>query len=805
MFGFSRGTALIAGFCLSLPVAAYAESAPANSDAGVGQIETIVVTAERRAENIQNVPLALSVVSDQQLRASNFSGLTDMQFLVPSLQYNAYTGGGFQIRGVGTQSVNLSTEQDVGIVIDDVVQGIPETNFAAPSYQALTDIDRIEVLKGPQGTLFGKNSSVGVIQIITKKPELNVYDADASISIATRGEYKGQANVNIPIGDDAALRVSGFYNHHDGYIHNEFTGKDISGYDQYGVRAKLLWEPTTDLSIYLIGEASHTGDTGNGALTLRSCGSGFAGFSACDTDAPYGIVASPYNNKVALEGDTDADTDTASGSLHIDYQLGQDTLTAVTSMIYKKETEGVDVDSTPRPILSVDQTGVTSHQFTQEIRLSSPSDQHVEYTVGAFYYHVSSLERNVLAGTFNFLPDDSPILLSNGFASAVTGGQTIIASDTTSYAAYGQATVHVTDQLSIIGGARITHDDVKAGVHIGPFPNICEFNFAFGAPCHTVTLPSPVVETPAHASNVSAKGTLKYDFTDKINAYVTFATGYKGPAVSYPAGLPQFVVRPETSQDIEIGMKSVLWDKLVLNVDVFQENFKNFQGQTYVYNPANPGASNFVTANAGGLATRGVEADASYAATDDLTLTGNLAYTPTKFTSFGIQCQDQFTNPATIPGQCTFPPPGFSQCGVAGFPGCEFNARGYPLAPAPRFSYTLGANFYRQIFDGYALNANANWSWHSQTYTIVANPNTIQQGYGLLGMNVGFGSTDDSWRVSVFARNLLDQHFVSAIFPTYLDNGAATGIVLPTQGYANVPNIEASRTVGIRLDVKFSP
>jgi iron complex outermembrane receptor protein len=808
MFKLTRFGALLTT-CAIVPAAfasaafaqtASAPAAPAqNQAASVGQIEEVIVTAERREEKLQEVPVAVSVVSSEQLKTTNYSGLTNLQFLVPSVQYNAYTGGGFQIRGVGTQSVNLSTEQDVGIVIDDVVQGIPETNFAAPSYESLTDIDRVEVLKGPQGTLFGKNSSVGVIQILTKKPMLGVFEADGSVSAADGGEYKVQGNINFPIGDDAALRMSGWGFHHAGYIDNVAKGEAISGYDQFGFRGKLLWNPTEDLSIYLIAERSHTGDTGNGSLTLRSCGSGFFTYSPCATDAPLGITASPTNNKVADEGYTDANTDTTSGSLHVDYELGDDTLTSVTAYIQKQEKEGVDVDSTPRPILSVDQTEVGDHQFTEELRLASPSNQFIEYQVGAFYYNVGSLEKNVLAGTFAFEPDNSVNLLSNGFASPVTGGQTIIRSSTQSVAVFGQATVHVTDQLSLIGGLRYTHDDVRAGVHIGPYPNICEFNYAFGAPCHTTTLPSPVVATTARASNLSGKGTIKYDFNDDVNAYFTYATGYKGPGVSYPAGLPQFVIKPETSQDFEIGVKSQWFDRrLVLNADVFDEKYTNFQGQTYIYDAANPGASNFVTANAGGLESKGVEADASYAATDDLTLTGNFAFTPTKYTAFAIQCQDAYTNPATIPGQCTYIPPG----SPAGTP-AQFNAAGYPLPQAPRYSYNIGANYYHVFADSYSFNANVNWSWHSSTYTIVANPNTVQGGFGLLGLNLGYGPDQGVWRISAFARNLLDQHFVSAIFPTYLDNGGATGIALPTQGYANVPNIESRRTVGVRLDFKI--
>ena len=214
--------------------------------------------------------------------------------------------------------------------------------------------------------------------------------------------------------------------------------------------------------------------------------------------------------------------------------------------------------------------------------------------------------------------------------------------------------------------------------------------------------------------------------------------------------------------------------------------------------PANPGASNFVLGNAGGLQSKGVEADTTWVATDNLTFTGNMAYTPTKFTQFAIQCQDAYTNPATPPGQCNYIPPG----SAPGTP-AQFNAAGYPLPQAPKFSYTLSADYMQPVFSGYMLEGYVDWAWHSSAYTVVANPNSVQTGYGLLGMNIGFGPEDGNWKLSVFARNLLDQKFASAIFPTYLDNGAATGIPLPTQGYANVPNIESQRTVGVKLQVKL--
>jgi iron complex outermembrane receptor protein len=763
-----------------------AEAAQAAQPSSVGEV---VVTAQRRQQRLIDVPIAMSVISSKQLEQSNYTGLTNLALIVPSLQYNAYLGGGFQVRGIGTQSVNLTTEQDVAIVVDDVVQGLPELTFAAPSYQALTDIDRVEVLKGPQGTLFGKNSSVGVLQIITKKPQLGAYSADGSVSAATRGEYNVQANVNVPIGQDVAARISAFEYHHDGFIKNVANGEELGGYDQYGARGKLLWKPTNDLSVYFIGDYIKTTAPGNGAWTLRSCGSGFGAFSVCDTDEAYGVHPGPRNRQLAVDGPTPATTETKSGSMHIDYNLGKDTLTSVTAYNSMVSDENVDVDGSPRPILSIDRSLIKGQQFTQEVRLSSPSNQFFDYTVGAYVYNVQTNYHNLQGGTFGFEPDDATTLLSNGFAGLVTGGETVLNTNTTSYAVFGQGALHPTSKLELIGGVRYSHDDVGASVSVLPVANLCEVGFAFGGPCHSVSLPSSPEDNHVSADNFSGKVTLKYNFTSRINAYATVATGYKGPAIAYSALTPLSAVKPETSMAYEIGIKSELFDRrLTLSADAFYEHYKNFQADTAHINIDNPSASNFQLANAGGLDSKGVEADATWIATNDLTFSGSVAYNPTNFTNFLVQCQNQYVNPPTA-GSCAT---------IAGI--SVFNAKGYALPQAPELSYTLGGDYHHMLAGDYLFQAHANWVWKSSTYTVVADRNTIQAGYGLLGASVSIGPADQKWTVSVFARNLLDQYFVSGIFPTFLDNGSQAG---PRVGYSNIPNLESGRTVGVKLSFKI--
>ncbi len=520
------------------------------------QVETVVVTAERTAQNAVDVPISFTVVNADKLRSSNFAGLTDLQFLTPSVTYNDNFGGGFEIRGVGTQSVNVSVEQSVSIVIDDVVQGLPQISFAGPSYQALTDIDRIEVLRGPQGTLFGKNSSAGVIQVVTAKPVLDSYSADGSVSYASGNEERFSGNANIPIGDTAALRLSAFSYSRDGFVYNAFTHKDISGYDDYGARGKFLWQPNDQWEVYVIGAYTKNNDNGNGIWTLRSCGSGFKGglgvFSPCAVAATYGVTPGPKNLSGDWDGPNFVKEPDASASAHITYNLSPAlTLQSITAWEGINLREAVEVDSSALPILSQNLTLMEERQFSQEFRASGSSDvggliDKIDYTGGLFYLHSGIDYYGEQAGTYNYLPNNSTTLLTSGVGGQVPCCASLIQTRTQSYAAYGQFTAHFLDSFAFTGGLRWTSDRNVTGVsgqpsdvkNLLPGYTVCQFGFAFGAPCLPQPLPSPVVSKAIKASNVSGKATLQYYITPAVNVYATYATGYKGPSVSYPRGLP---------------------------------------------------------------------------------------------------------------------------------------------------------------------------------------------------------------------------------------------------------------------------
>jgi len=798
--GFLTGASLVA---LAQPAAAQEEDeAPAGAEmAAAGETPLapgeIIVTAQRREQSQQDVPLSISVVSSEALDQSNLTTIADVQFLAPGVNYNANFGGGFNIRGVGTQSLLMSAEQSVALVIDDVIQGLPEVSFAGPSYQSLVDIERIEVLKGPQGTLFGKNSSAGVIQIITANPRLGERTLEGSLSYATKDEINVETVVNLPLGETAALRVAGGLQRRDGFVQDLFSGKDRWAYQRYSLRGKLLWEPATDLSVLLTGEYRYLTDNANGLWTFRNCGSGFGAFSPCETIAPYGIQAGPRNLEVATDGESFTRQKSYTFSGRVDYDLGNATLTSITAYRHLRQPIALDTDVTPRAIYSRNENISGGTQFTQELRVNGDAGI-LNYTLGGFFYDSRPFQKGMNGGTLGFLPDNADILVSLNAIGPYSGQgyASWVKAKIRSYALFGQVEAAVSPNLTLIAGGRYTHDNVRQQIDYFDVPWLCQVTYAFGQPCHGLSLPLSSGEAQVKASKFTYKLTAKYDITPDVNVYATYATGYKGPMISHPANQPQLLLRPELSKSYEVGLKAELFDRAVaFNLALFKVDYDDFQGQQRV---GVAPTFYYTTTNAGGLRTKGVEADLAWRVTPDLTVAGNLAYIPTEFTEFAVQCYDRYTNPATTPGECNYIQPGLPADAPP-----QFNAAGYPLMYSPKWTWGLRGDYETDIGNDLTLGASASFSYRSSTYGVVADPNSINPGYGLLNGQLSIGRYDDRWRLSLFARNLLDKYFVAGIFRTPLDSGTDNSTPLSTIGYSNIPAMDSSRTVGVKLSYSF--
>ncbi len=760
--------------------------AAAQTRAG-GNLEEVVVTATRREARLQDVPIAVSAVSSEALRDSNFTSLSDVQYLVPALSYRFGAGGeaSFQIRGVGTQSFDPGAEQSVGLVVDGVVSSLPRN----PGLNSLVDVERIEVLRGPQGTLFGKNTSAGVMQVVTRRPVLGEWEADSEFSFGTDDESIARFTVNVPTGRSAAARLSASYEQRDGFVDNLYNdGQDNTefyGREDFGLRGKFLWEPTEKLDVLLIGDYQDYYRT-PAIGTIRSFGPGPANYAAqcqhavqCfnpsagfavvpvrDQLEPFGIVPGPENERVAINTPGDTKVRTTGLSAELDYVLGSHTLTSI-SAFRRQEfvTNGNDVDSTPLPFYLVNLGHFDADQLTQELRLASASGQRIEYVIGAYYFNLQTDGDTAQYGTFG-----SPIPPPPGFVYSNRGGLVIYDVETESVAGFGEATWRATDNLRLILGARYTQDKVYSATSIEPQPGVMRTPPAVG------TLPAaPVINEVDHGDWTGRAG-LQYNFTPEIMAYTTVSRGYKGPTVNNVTAGGN-IVDAETSIDYELGVKSSWLDnRLIVNAALFHADYEDFQAQVY---DTSVFPAQYRLANADGLITKGVELDVQAKLSPSFDLSGSATYNETEFKDFLALCYRFQPISAVADSGCFERTPG----------SFVLQARGLPLNYAPEWSFNLATNYQRALGGAKTLRASANFSWRDDYYSVTGDPNTIVDAYGLVGLSLSIGSDDGRWRTGVFVRNALNQDFVPVIIPTYFDPG----------GYLNNPTVEARRTIGVNL------
>jgi len=735
---------------------AAAQTSAEGSDAAQNGDE-IIVTATRRAERLQDVPVSVSAISAGDLARSGLKEVSDIQYLAPNITFSATNpvsnGGGYQIRGVGTQTYDSGVEQTVGLVIDGVVIGLSRD----PGSTGFSDIERIEVLRGPQGTLFGKNSSAGVIQIITKKPDFDVPAMSLDLKYGERNDRAVQASANVPLGDALALRVAGYANGQDGAIPYVLDpSRAVGDRRNSGVRAKLLWEPADNLSFLLSGEYQ-TAFARDGAIieTLGTSALYNSQFAA------FPVQPGPDTYLSYMDGDWTADTSLYAASLEVNAALGDHTLTSITAYRHLKTLQLSDIDASPADVFNNSDGGVDSNQFTQELRLTSPGGQRLEYVLGLYYYHTENAGWASQYGNYYGL---------YGMPVVVGGGRRDSSNTVRSLAAFGNATFALTDAVKLIGGLRYTNDRNHGTLVVTPLP--------FPAvPLGTL----PDYDGTVKADNVSGKVGIQFEPSRDFMLYATWSTGYKGPAIDGTAGIIR-EVEPETVKSWEVGAKTSFLDgKGTFNLSLYWSNFRNFQAQTFDTTITPPA---FYLSNAGMLRARGIEAETSLRVTPALRLSASGSLNDATFRDYDGQC---------YPGQPISPVVGEGCYVVPGTGTTVANYRGYRLPNAPKWSYILRADYEQPVGGDLTVDAGANWSWRSKTQAVIGDPNAEIAAYGLLNGTLGVGAEDGSWRVGLYARNLFNKHFYAPY---------AAGVINPG-GYAKIVMPEAFRTIGGTLSFRF--
>ncbi len=768
---------------LSFGPAGAQETAP--GVASSGGIETVVVTAEKRAQNVQEVAMSISAFSGDQLENRGISSMTELAHFVPSLnilQTNNNRNSVVQIRGIGTSGANPGIEPDVGVFVDGVYIAA-----AGAIQQNLLDISTIEVLRGPQGTLYGRNTPVGAVNINTRQPT-DAPEAMINVSLGNYSDRRVAGYVGGGIAEDLAGRLSLWTSSRDGYEHNIFTNSNINGTDQYGGRARLTWTPRDDLTVNFIGfyskinqeccTADQVDPTGIGGIATP-------GFLAASAAAGH-----PFRNFNGPDRKVDEDpagigddgTDIWGASVQVDYTLPwNDTLTSITAYNrFQDHIRNLAADGLPLDVAHGQQT-LNRGAFSQELRIAS-GKQFLQYIAGVYLYHEDLTYLNSITiheGANRVFPVAGGTLLHPGDFTDFSFDESVF-----SMAGFGQVTVNVTDQLRATGGLRYNYDHKDA--------TIVGVDTTSGSPVQSAIFRNSLFQELELNNLKRTEHRLtwqlgaQYDITEGVMAYVTASTGYKTGGYNARAQNPntQITFDAESAMNYEIGVKSSLFgNRLVLNVDLFRMLLHDFQDATL--NPVTK--IGFIVSNAGNRRVQGLEMDLQARPIDELSLTAGLTYSDATFTDY----------PA---GQCpTYPGP-VQPVNVGG--SCNFTG----LTPAynPKWRVNGTAQWEQPMVKWpsvYWFVAGDLSYVSSQYLDSTLDPRGFQEAYTLLGARLGLESETGSWRVSIFGRNLTDKTYYVYKVPQPL------GAFVSGGGFAGADGFNgwygAPRTFGIEGTVRF--
>ncbi|WP_317928465.1 TonB-dependent receptor [Halioxenophilus sp. WMMB6] len=735
-------------------------------------LEEIVVTATRRAERLQEVPLAVNAVSGEQLKKTAFKDITDIAYTFSGVQYGETPNDdGFRVRGIGTMGgFSSASEAPVGLVVDNVVVG-----FGNPM-GSLGDIERVEVLKGPQGTQFGKNASSGVINVTTRRPDTEAFSGSIYTSYATLNEHDINGLINLPLSDTMAMSVYAFSREHDGYVDNVVRNEEWGGRKNYGTRVKFSADPSDTLSLYLIADYSKEKLTGPGQVwtlnklsdSAASPGGAF-GLPFVDLNG-LGVTVGSENDESIEDGEGYIDTENYGVSLQADLDIGEYTLSSITA--WREYNEGefrYAIDAAPYSKFKARETGQIKRLYSQELRITSPAHDSFEYVAGLYLSRQETGLGNdasaTLAPAQPYL--DQPVI-------SITNGDSTTQTTSDSAAIFIDGKFHINNQFSLLGGLRLTRDKVEAETY-------SQVDNDFATDVTIPYGPRPYQKADASETDVSGRFGVEYQAAEDLLLYGTYAKGYLGPTITF-SGLTgtQSSVAPQKVDDVTIGFKSQFMDRrLTLNGNIFYDDFTDLQ--TSVFD-----GFEFLTQNAGGAETKGLELEVTYLMTPNLTVNASYTYSDAEFTDYITDCPKSIVAAGNELTLCA--EPGSNSTTHL------YQADGQPLPGAPKNSAVLGFVYDNQLTDKLLFDIAANASYRSATQNSVGDKNTIQEGYTIVNLSAGLNSAEDTWRVGLFVRNLFDKDYNSAILSLpFADAGS----------YVNWRVRNAERTVGAEVSYSF--
>lgn len=748
--------------------------------------DVIVVTARRRQETAQEVPLAISVVRGDSIEATGNFNIVKLQQLAPTLQ--VYTTNprntSVNIRGLGVPFGLTSDgfEQGVGIYVDDVYN----SRVAAATFDFL-DVAQVEVLRGPQGTLYGKNTTAGAINITTNQPTFN-FEGRAELTVGNLNLKQAKAAVSGPLSDTVAVRIAMASTSRRGTLFNTTSDRWINEQDNLGIRGQLLFKPSEDFSITLSGDYSkqdpeccgtafvRVGRTQR-ALT-RQYDALVAAVNAANPGRNYAASRNVYDRRTDLDSSLNAGNKIGGVSAKIKWDVGPGTLTSVTAWRFWDWKPENDRDFTGLSIVSKSQNPSQQDQYSQEFRYNYES-QDVDFVLGLFGFK----QRIDTQGTEQQGADASRWSLTGAQATNPAILQGLTASNTQylkadSAALFGQVSWKITDALTIQPGARVNYDK-KSGFYQRVVTNgagqviSCTPTPAAGSTLAAQCgIYQPQISAPSDSAwNFTYDFNINYKIARDVLAYATYAKSFKTLGINQN-GLPlnadntvnldAGTVKPESVNHYEIGLKTQFFDRrATFNLTAFRTDIKNFQATV---NGGQFGTVRGYLANAGKVRSQGIEADFKIVASDRFTAYANGAYTDAKYKKFvDAPCPPELSGGTFQAANAT---PDYSQPGVPGaLSPRQCDISGADLPGVSKWAFSYGAEINQpvtllakegQVYFGVDGNYRSHWNSNASPsiYTNV-------KGYALTNFRAGFRG--EGFDVFGWVRNALDVDYIETL------------------------------------------
>lgn len=795
------------------PNGAAVPSASPQQEGGLGEI---IVTAQRVEESSQRAPIAVDVISPEELVRQNVIRAEDLSRTSTALSATGSTGGPttvFFVRGVGNATVNAYSDPAISFNYDGVYIGRPSSTSGV-----FYDLQRVEVLKGPQGTLYGRNATGGAINVIPNRPKLNDTSVDFSLGYGNYDWLTGQAAVNLPLGDKVAMRVAGSVSDHDGFI-NDGTGKQR----EYAGRAQIYAEPSDELSLRLAGDFSHQGGSSLSGFYLGTVDptfgpGGFAGYKFSPTGfspnqglfdpASQALLASRFVSQVGhagevVDGVPFNDDDYWGVTAELNYKTDAGTLTIQPA--YREAKLAYQFNGVFRGAFSAEKDKQTSI----EARWAGNIGPAIDYLIGGIYFDEK------IAATARY--DQYTLTPYQDFK---TG--------TESWAGFGKVTLHATDKLSLTAAGRYTSDKKRfdgtsnvyilfcgnpappqdfcpnlpfipvlkteqefidfytsRGIPITPVPLFVLPPIAGGSQTAPFVLFSPIViDSNLKNDKFTYRLAAQYDITPSNMVYASFETGYHAGGFSFARGVETY--KPETIDAYTVGSKNRFFGNMLqVNLEAFLWKYRNQQFSQFGYDLGNPPATVFLTRNIGNSTIKGVDLDVDVKPTPNTLLSASVQYLHGRYDSFTYFVPNQGLPPNST---CAFVPDHQTVNGQL-LDLFRIDCSGKPAFNSPKWSFILNGEQTIPL-DAFRIVLQAGTRYRSSSYSTADYlPYMKSKANFVSDASITLSTNDDRMFLSLYMRNIENNR-------RQLGGNISTANLV-------VSAVEEPRTYGVRIGGKF--